>query len=491
MSNQHPEDSTPFTYDNCIAFKINVEIYPEINLAPELNQITPLLNNPKIETIREVTILLDRTGSPVYPQNLFLHSLFVSEDRESNESYATALLAYTRWLDLHDFKYNDIKKVPRHGAPWQFAEYLKSQLKEIDRENGCIKNPEGYALSTCKFYVSVVVMFYKWLHEEGILLFERKAKAFNFKKKSIRKHQNKNHDILSHIRIHDDDIEILTSDVMKIFPNVQSVEPHRKLKPIQKKDKEILYSYLDECSGCFPLMVKLAIETGLRLEEVVTFPDANIESPMTDFTKYIVSPVNGVKTKFKKERTIEIPAQLLTELYEFKTSDERQRMLKNAGLTIDNNNLEQESISEYRARTLKEAFSTKEKNEFKKGFDKIKGDEKPHGRLFVNQSGVPFAKKTIDNYWMDLRKKIRLTHPDWYYKFHDTRSTFATYYLERKQKEYNRLYDDLLSELSELMGHESTVTTVKYIKFMNEKVIRINHSGRKNEQAAKTLDGRG
>ena len=48
------------------------------------------------------------------------------------------------------------------------------------------------------------------------------------------------------------------------------------------------------------------------------------------------------------------------------------------------------------------------------------------------------------------------------------RSTFATHWLWSEYQKRQVAYDFLMDELAELMGHASTSTTEKYIKFMNK-----------------------
>ncbi len=71
---------------------------------------------------------------------------------------------------------------------------------------------------------------------------------------------------------------------------------------------------------------------------------------------------------------------------------------------------------------------------------------------------------------------------NWYYRIHDLRSTFATHWLWQESQKRSVGYDFLMDELAELMGHASTSTTEKYIKFMNQLDDQINMAKAKNRK---------
>ncbi len=70
----------------------------------------------------------------------------------------------------------------------------------------------------------------------------------------------------------------------------------------------------------------------------------------------------------------------------------------------------------------------------------------------------------------------------WYYRIHDLRSTFATHWLWKESKERGVGYDYLMDELAQLMGHASTSTTEKYIKYMNKLDDQISMAKAKNRK---------
>ena len=66
-------------------------------------------------------------------------------------------------------------------------------------------------------------------------------------------------------------------------------------------------------------MYRLAVETGLRVKELVTFPAIGIHHPTSDAESipFRIGPLNGCRTKFDKQRNISIPYELLLELNEY------------------------------------------------------------------------------------------------------------------------------------------------------------------------------
>jgi integrase len=69
----------------------------------------------------------------------------------------------------------------------------------------------------------------------------------------------------------------------------------------------------------------------------------------------------------------------------------------------------------------------------------------------------------------------------------DLRSTFATHWLLREADSRMMIFDLLISELADLMGHNSTHTTQKYINFMNSVTAKLEFAKRKNREAQRAL----
>jgi integrase len=117
--------------------------------------------------------------------------------------------------------------------------------------------------------------------------------------------------------------------------------------------------------------------------------------------------------------------------------------------------------------------------------------EHKHQRLFVNNNGLPYSKQTIQKYLSEIRTEIRRFLPNWYYRMHDLRSTFATHWLKEQATKRYIVFDLLMQELAAFMGHESTVSTEKYINFMNDLQAKLGFAVKKNKAAQRAMKVKG
>lgn len=445
----------------------NIDIYVEINpryrvgLTEKTGELRPeLIESGKKRT--KLKIILTPDGKPLYPHNLYLHSL-LKRGADNTNTAAQALLAFERFLNLIDKSYTDVTEYQEESPPWLFADWLLDTLITVDPETGGVKDSGGYSLSTAKTYIGVIIDFYKWLHRENILAITDHHKPFEFIWVRLNRGGINQHNMLSHLS-GKKAIDVQTTSLMKRFPKVQSTPSHMKLKPMIAEDKALLLQALSEYSGIGEvkvLMLKFALATGVRVEELVTIPERKIAHP-SDVgrpIKFTIGPSNGCLTKFDKQRNIEIPYDLMLALHEYKMSLGRKQLLLKQKIAVDRIG---DQISDEKA--------------------------KAHGRLFIGNKGTAFAKNTIQTFFSQVRRQVQTRKPSWYYRLHDLRSTFATDWLRNEALERNVVFDFLLSELSMLMGHENTATTQKYIDLMNARNARLEHSARKNSEAKQSME---
>ncbi|EGQ9178442.1 site-specific integrase [Vibrio alginolyticus] len=446
-------------------------------------------------------LIVKPNGTLAFVENTFLHWRANSARQykySTLEREALALMDFCRYCHRSEWSnpitnikeqmtYRSLTGNTEQGAPSLYGDHLFDNLQEVDPETGIVIK-HGYAPSTAMLYVRVVAKFYSWLISSNFLTVNKdyipyKNELINFTKN----YDYINENMLSHLD-NGNIVTVETSDLIQRFANsplTNSVEPHKKLKPMTPDDRHMFAYYLEhEANSALNLMSKLSLETGLRAKELVTFPEALIsdEHLDLDIIKVRIGSHNGCKTKFGKPRTIEIPSWLMKELFEYKLSDKRMEALEKAGIEVDED-------------------------------DNQIGDE-ANGRLFISRKGLPYAKSTFQRFICDARaylnqaidngissivkdqikdisdeilefheKKRELSHkyiPRWYYRPHDLRATFATRWLLRESHKRNCPIDLLIDELSELMGHKSTSSTQKYINFINEKIKRFNQAKRKN-----------
>lgn len=463
--------------------------------------------NDKDEPLKVVLpLIIKPNGMLAFIENTYLHWRSNSARKykyETLEREAMALMSFCRfchgsqWSNpitniSEQLTYRSLTGNTEQGAPSLFGDFLFDHLQEIDVETGIvIKN--GYAPSTAMFYVRVVASFYSWLMSSKILTINEDYKPYN--KRQINFVRNNkdggygyiDEDMLSHLNSNEI-IKVDTSDLVQRFVNsplTNSVEAHKKLKPMTPDDRQLFAYYLDNKAPLeLSLMSKLSIEVGLRVNEVITFPESQISDAHLDLDviKVSIGEHNGCKTKFGTPRTVEVPSWLMEELLEYKFSDKRIATLEMKGIEFDEN-------------------------------DNQIGN-KAHGRLFTSRKGTPYAKNTFQHFistartylnqaindgildiakneLKDIASEVQIFHeekrkldhkaiPRWYYRPHDLRSTFATRWLLNESQDRNCPIEDLLDELAELMGHKSSIMTKKYINFLNEKMKRFNQAKNKN-----------
>ena len=451
--------------------KILVELNPRFSMLVDesTGEFKPKpIKNSKAKK-KQLTIILNPYGLPLEPHNSYLHNL-LRKGAENTNTAAQALLSFTRYLTAIGKSYRDVTDNELESPAWLYGDWLLDTLTIVDPSSRQLENNNGYSLNTARTYMGVVINFYKWLHRENILPIDDYHKPFEFRWVRMKRGGVDQHNILGHISGRKS-IEVQTTNLIQRFPKIQSTPSWMKLKPLTQNDKAIFEGYISATKGADEvksLMCKFALATGVRIQELVTFPDDKIALPANEAdTPYTISPANGCATKFNKQRTIIIPFALMLELYEYKLSRHRASCLKQAGLKL--NKQEQQTVLN------------------KDGVAET--SSKPHGRLFVSESGLPYAKNTIQSFIAKARTKIRENHPNWYYRPHDLRATFATDWLRAEVNKRRVVFDFLIQELAVLLGHESTSTTQKYIDFMNSNEAKLEHSGAKNKVSQQALYG--
>ncbi|HHC7129961.1 TPA: tyrosine-type recombinase/integrase [Vibrio parahaemolyticus] len=416
--------------------------------------------------IYKLPLLIAPNGINVVPANLYLHSLLSNPNVSSIktiESHAGALLSFYRWMNLTIPKWFDEKRNRWIGGKEpltiydctekiedspvvKYRDYLLDNIYTVD-ENGKLGNSPNTASS----YVLKIVAYFTFLQRQRIIQCGKKFRPFEFSSKII--HLNHRHksqqDMLSHINgSPGSQITVYTTGLTKPFKNKQKPQNVniRKLNPLHEDEKQAFYKYLDveSTTDTKALMLYLKTEAGLRLEELVTFPSSVVVMPKSKVVKVPIGEnINGCLTKFRKERTIEIPSHVMALLYEYKLSKARKIAIEKGLLR--------------------------------------------HSHLFVKSNGSIYSPNTIEKYVEMIRNKLTADGLDIYFTSHDLRATFATDWLYEKHIETGKPMDALVSELADLMGHQDTSTTYKYIRYMNDQKVWSEFALRKNQFAKQTL----
>jgi len=453
-------------YDDYRLLSIEVDTLSKLKISENINAVSGettyslRLSPSNLKSrLKRTDIIIAPDGSVVYPQSLYLVSKLRGEAAvKDTHSIAKGLLAFTRYLDSTHYPqvddgyeippecltYKTLTKYEEEGAPWRFAEHLLANCRAKAGATGY----EAYSLSSARSYMSAVIGFYKWMQKYGYLKNDDEHVLTHFNEVKSCEGINQ-HDMLAHtksgaLRVYE------ISNIMKMFPKNDQTPAHKKLKPMSFDHKELFYQHIDALPKAISLMLRLCEESGLRINEVTHFPARNIGDK--DCSELDLVPVHITHTKNSKPRTVEIPIALYEELEQFKESNQRYKNLTRR----------------------KELFDLKEEKD-------------TTDYLFVSNKGQPYTENTLEVHFGVLRRRILAIDSTWYYRIHDLRSTYATHWLWCESSERQVAYEYLMDELASLMGHKSTTTTEKYIKFMNKFDEQLRVAKSKNNKINKGL----
>lgn len=458
---QNQEKSNNDIYEDYRLLSIAVDTLASLKISECVDNDTgeislnPYLSPSNLPSRHKKTdIIIAPDGSVAYPQSLYLVSKLRGESAvKDTKSIAKALLMFTRYLDSTHYSqfdedgneippeyltYKTLSKYEEEGAPWRFAEYLLANCRHANSIGD-----EGLALSTARTYMGAVIGFYKWMQKYGYIKNDEKHVMTHFTEVE-RFYGVDQHDMLAHtksgmIR------EYEMSNIMKMFPKAESPPTFKKLKPMTFDHRELFEKYVEQLPKPFPLMFKLIVSSGLRIEEVTHFPAHDIGK--SDYSGLDVVPIHITVTKGGKPRTVEIPVELYEELEQYKESKQREINLIKRDKLIES--VEELDTTDY---------------------------------LFVSNKGKAYTENTLEKHFSTLRKLIKEVDDSWYYRVHDGRSTFATHWLWKEHQSRGVDYNFLMDELAELMGHASTRTTQKYVIFMDKRDHQLSVAKRKNNK---------
>lgn len=399
--------------DFCIR-KVGVYRDPELSLSvdKETGEETLKLAEPGNQEKITVHVLVDPDGLLVKPVCLYLYWKKDEEQAICTATDAKALLLYFRFLHQNNLNYWQFPHSKSRKQTFRFADFLVSAIQSAE-----------IAISTAKTYLRVIVNFYKFLGRNNLIEFSEQNKPFDFEMVSL--HQS---GMLAHTqRV----ISVQTTNLMKKIPKEQRKDFTRRLSPLTQEHLSAFLKHITTIPEDKALIFEVALATGMRLQEVLTIPESIIFNPENTYPIPIsIGPKNGIKTKFNKQRYVELPASLMFKLHQYLWSTTRQK------------------------------YAAKGKNA---------------GKLFISRQGLPFNANTIEKSFSDIRSALSKRYTDFNYAIHDLRSTYATYTLHRLWEEKGSLRA-AASILQELMGHNSFTSTFKYVEFIEANVLMMEHA---------------
>lgn len=373
--------------------------------------------------------LYNKDGHFVEIVNLWFLDLITVKRLEDISSSARAILRYWSFLEREELTWSHFPPVKRLKPAYLF------------RSNDLLKAvKEGrLAYSTANTYMGHLVQFYIWAIENHHLVISSEKEApftIEFVKRN-------NRGLLAHLRPM---ISVQTSDLRIRVPKVTNAEI-QSLTPLTQDHLSLLSFNLSHQSVEFMLMTLLACKSGLRLREAcsLTIEALSQALPANELKlRYMINigPHNGVDTKFRKKRNIEVPWPLLNALQRYSLSERRQKRLSKLQTKIAI-----PSISE----KIKESHNKASRFE----------------PLFISQQGNCIQPEVLNARWVAFRNELAKKEPSFRYRFHDLRCTYATYRLQ-DLLDSNLSEGDALDCLMGWMGHNNERTTFKYIRYLKK-----------------------
>ncbi|MNO62003.1 Tyrosine recombinase XerC [compost metagenome] len=340
-------------------------------------------------------LLWDSMGSCV-PANQFIrHYLLLRgaiRSRKSWPSIGRAMYDFFSFLQAHELDWRDVDRGEAKTLIAGYRGYCEDECK--------------LKLSTIRQRLSYVCSFYKYALKQGWV----SRLPFEYEWRPD-KHRT---DFLAHV-----DASGGTRATKDVMPRSQREHP----KFLHMDEIRALISVVK--NPHHRMMIQFGLQTGLRREEITTFPLAYVFDPdestrnRRNFEIYL-DPYDGhgICTKGKKPRNILISRKLLSVLYRYVVQVRGER----AHLT-----------------------------------------DNKYQQLFLNQFGEPYANggKSIERIVRELGKRAAIkVHP------HMLRHTYATHTLSQLQKSGGSI--DPLVFLMRQLGHSSINTTMIYVHLVSE-----------------------
>lgn len=336
-------------------------------------------------------ILLDSEMNIIEEVLLFLIHLCIKRGRvqsiKSWEAYGQSLYDYFSFLEANLFDWRVDNKASHYSI---LAAYRDWSLSEMN-----------LSPNTVNYRLRIIIKFYQFALEMNWV------KSLPYNLEEVRTQKSKR--FLAHIDV---------SGSSKLVPDVLLKTKHSCIKLLSRQQaKEFLAAIKNPTQK---LMARLALSSGLRKEELATFPVAYIFNPQNRGIYKSIIRINlnpaDMKTKGGKPRGIDIPRALMAALWDYIIHERYQ-------------------------------------------LEKISGGNQH--TLFLNKNGTPWSKsgKSLNNLWNNLGLEFKVTP-------HMLRHTYATHTLYEMRQRKTQI--DPLLYVRDRLGHNSLLTTEKYLHYLSE-----------------------
>ncbi|GLZ86694.1 integrase [Metapseudomonas resinovorans] len=340
-------------------------------------------------------LLWDSMESCVPVNQFFRHYLLrgVIGSKRSWPSTGRALYDFFSFLQAHELDWRDVDRGEAKSLVAAYRDYCQVACK--------------LAPNTTHQRLFYICEFYKFALKEGWV----KRLPFAYEERSVRRETG----FLAHIDASGS--KAMANDVMprkpKILPKFLSIEEVKALLAATENPHH-------------RMMMRLALYTGLRREEIATFPLVYVSDPEKAVRternlRILLDPYDGsgMATKGSKPREIYVSRQFMAELYRYVTKVRGERA----------------SLS-----------------------------KTPQGTLLLNQSGEPYGEdgKSLNRIISETGKRAGIkVHT------HMLRHTYATHTLVNLQRNRASGIEPLVFVQRQL-GHSSIQTTMVYLHLINE-----------------------
>ncbi|EKO3944756.1 site-specific integrase [Vibrio fluvialis] len=391
---------------------------------------------PTNDNIGSLPTLFYQNGIFNHEANSYLFYLKAIKKAEDLSPCAQALRAYYQFLEDNGLNWDNFPPVKRLKPTYLFRSHLLKQIKQGE-----------LAHSTASVRMNQIVNYYKWLMHDGYLCIKNEKEApFKMEFVSVQ-----NNGTLAHIS---PTFTIETSDLRIKVPRDADSKNIRPLSPLSIDALSILTHHLLRTSEELRLQSLLAIDTGMRIEEVATFTLDALDTaiPLAEsqyrFEMLLCPRSTGVQTKFLKTRTVEISSNLLQLLNQYRVSERRLKRVAKLNEKIEQLGNEAPPFTQKKIELLERS--------------------ERHEPLFISQQGNPVTGKIIESRWVEFRAEIKQAEPSFSHRFHDLRATYGTYRLN-DLLEANLPVVECMELLMGWMGHKNESTTWKYLRFLKRK----------------------
>lgn len=336
----------------------------------------------------------------IFPVNLWFNYLTNTRRSKNLNSAVRAIKRYWSFLEKNELDWD----------LFPTSKFLRPTYRF--RNDDLLANARigDIQFSTASLYMLHVIKFYEWCIANRMLAIDERSKPFEYELIHVR-----NRGMMNHLKPQ----YIVTSTDLRI--KVPKKSDIQSLNPLTKQEIELYAKELSTFGIEFVIHQLLQIHSGLRIEEACSFP---LSLAQETYARQInievtIGPINGVRTKYGKERKVEISSRLAALINSYAHSTRRQKRLK----------------------------------------------DKQSPYLLVTKNGTPFSSNNVHQSFRRLKQKIQDQNNILFkHKTHDLRATYCTYRLSSLLE--HGLQKDAVTQVMAWMGHNNESTIWKYVDFL-------------------------